>query len=608
MINDGHTQYALLKKRVGFTQDHVVEQLTKHGFSPDAVSPNDMSYTDILKLIAYISQAQQKGLSNTIIQESLLHTGWKKDDVNEAMQICHSIGGLQPRNIKTFTQKKKSKSMQKGVNPKVDLNLQEIDFKVDSQLQKTSQLLSQLRQKERNSVIAKIRDHLYGKKHFYSNLKKKSPNENNDDGKDENNNDKKNNKNESLKKQLQLEKKKNQLTNKQFEQLQQVIEGLNNSLMMQSSLQMQNQMAKNQPRVPIQPQSQEVQKPKEQDPVIIGDAPQLKSETPNQTKEEPVSKIVEEEKTEHHKQNEKVVKLSSQYKNPSLQIQSDSVSVTQKNPQKSSGSKDLASLEQKFQSMGNQSAGFGFYNQVVPDEIKYTQEPIGDRAQTGIPDLDLVIDGGFVRYSQTLVSGGPGTGKSTFALQYLIDGVVLYNEPGVYVTFEQSREAIIALGKQFGWDIENLEKQDMLVIHEYTPEQVYKALKSGGGSFRDLIDSIHAKRIAVDSITEYLMLFSSEMAQRREITDFYKLISRWNCTGVFVGEEDSNAVTKKASVLDYESDAVILLYNERKGDIRQRALEIFKMRGTKHAGRIFPIKMTDSGIVVDVKSSQIYRV
>ncbi|MFT4313338.1 MAG: RAD55 family ATPase [Candidatus Woesearchaeota archaeon] len=335
----------------------------------------------------------------------------------------------------------------------------------------------------------------------------------------------------------------------------------------------------------------------------------VKDDTQKMNQSVKKSEQSEEEKQQEQevKKTKEVVKLSSQYKNP-VHIHADSLTVGSQNKRKVKNINDLDSLEQEYMSQGQLSGSqYGFYNKVEQEELQLAQEPIGDRAQTGIPDLDQVIDGGFLRLSQTLISGGPGTGKSTFGLQYLINGIVLFNEPGVYVTFEQSREAIIELGKQFGWDIENLEKQEMLIIHEYTPEQVYKALKSGGGSFRDLVESIQAKRIVLDSITEYALLFNTEMSQRREIADFYRNLSRWGCTGLVIGEEESTITTRDASALDYESDAVILLYNERKGDIRQRSLEIYKMRGTKHAGRIFPMKVTDNGILVNIKAEQILR-
>jgi KaiC/GvpD/RAD55 family RecA-like ATPase len=286
-----------------------------------------------------------------------------------------------------------------------------------------------------------------------------------------------------------------------------------------------------------------------------------------------------------------VATLSSQYKNPK------SPNIALK----------VELLEEKFKNLSiNQRlqqadpVTMGLYNPVEADELETVDTPIGDRVQTGIADLDSVIEGGFVRKSSTVVYGGPGAGKTTFGLQYLINGIVLYNEPGVYITFEQTRESIISLGKNYGWDIENLEAQHMLIIHEYSPEQLTKAISGGGGSLRDLIDSIKAKRLVLDSITEYLSLFTTEISSRKACSDIFRLCVRWGVTLIAVGEDTTVNGTHQFTVLDYEADGIILLYNERRGDVRLRFLEILKMRDTRHAGRVFPMKLTKNGIVVKV--------
>jgi KaiC/GvpD/RAD55 family RecA-like ATPase len=299
----------------------------------------------------------------------------------------------------------------------------------------------------------------------------------------------------------------------------------------------------------------------------------------------------EDEQDPSSAQVKQVATLSSQYKNPK------SPTIALK----------VELLEEKFKNLSiNQRlqqadpVTLGLYNPLEADELETVDTPIGDRVQTGIADLDSVIEGGFVRKSSTVVYGGPGAGKTTFGLQYLINGIVLYNEPGVYITFEQTRESIISLGKNYGWDIENLEAQHMLVIHEYSPEQLAKAISSGGGSLRDLIDSIKAKRLVLDSITEYLSLFNSEISSRKACSDIFRLCVRWGVTLIAVGEDTVVNGTHQFTVLDYEVDGIILLYNERRGDVRLRFLEILKMRDTRHAGRVFPMKLTKNGIIVKV--------
>ncbi|MGM5483682.1 MAG: RAD55 family ATPase [Nanobdellota archaeon] len=239
-----------------------------------------------------------------------------------------------------------------------------------------------------------------------------------------------------------------------------------------------------------------------------------------------------------------------------------------------------------------------FKNDYVPEEVEFVDEPVGNRAQTGINGLDPVIQGGIRRLTSNLVAGGPGSGKTILSMEYIINGIEKFEENGIYITFEQSREELIELFKNFGKDLEKLEKEKKLLILRYTPEQIGKILESGGGILADSIDSIHAKRIVMDSISDFLMLYKNETEKRKACISLFELFRKFNCTSIFISEQEVDPLKHKSTVLEHQADGVILLYNERVGDIRQRAIEIFKMRGTKHAGRIFPMKITDVGIVI----------
>ena len=261
----------------------------------------------------------------------------------------------------------------------------------------------------------------------------------------------------------------------------------------------------------------------------------------------------------------------------------------------------LELLEERFKNLmgsGSSNQQFEYKNPLMTEELELVHEPVGDRAETGIEGLDPVIEGGLKRNTITMVAGGPGSGKSTLGLQFLYNGVVNHEENGIYITFEQQKERVIETGSMYGWKIQELIDQKKLLVLEYSPEQIDKMLKSGGGSFRDLIESIGAVRVVVDSITAFMLLYEGEIAQRRSCLEFFHNLSKWGCTSVVIVEEEYSTGSHSSSVLEYETDGVVILYNERRGDIRQRALEIFKMRDTKHAGRIFPMKLTSEGLVV----------
>ena len=100
------------------------------------------------------------------------------------------------------------------------------------------------------------------------------------------------------------------------------------------------------------------------------------------------------------------------------------------------------------------------------------------RVPTGIKGLDEAMSGGFVKDSINLIAGGPGSGKSIFALQYLIKGILDYKENGVYLTFEETRDKLVRYMENFGWDLEKLEKENKLRVIEISPKDVKKAVYS----------------------------------------------------------------------------------------------------------------------------------
>ena len=221
-----------------------------------------------------------------------------------------------------------------------------------------------------------------------------------------------------------------------------------------------------------------------------------------------------------------------------------------------------------------------------------------NRVSTGIPGLDDIMEGGLRRNSVNLIGGGAGAGKSIFAMQYLVHGVEHHNENGVYISFEESQEKILSDFKKFDWNIKNkIEKRQLAILH-YTPEQVNNVLEAGGGVIRDTIESINAKRLVVDSLTAFTLLYEKDLEKRRALLQLFEAINKWGITALLVSEQEEDPDKHLTSTIEFEVDGVILLYNARKGDIRERSLEIFKMRATQHAGRIFPMKIDNTGITI----------
>lgn len=224
------------------------------------------------------------------------------------------------------------------------------------------------------------------------------------------------------------------------------------------------------------------------------------------------------------------------------------------------------------------------------------QEITEERVPTGIIGLDDVIEGGLRTGSVSIVGGGAGSGKSIFCMQFLVRGIELYNEPGIYISFEENEEKILEDLRRLNWNLEQKIKDKKLIILYYTPEQVEKVLEAGGGIVRDAIESIGARRIVLDSLTAFTLLHENELAKRKAVLKLFDAIYKWRCTALLTLEQEPDPEKHTSAIMEFESDGVILLYNVRKGDVRERSLEVFKMRGVHHAAKIFPMKIDNQGI------------
>lgn len=221
-----------------------------------------------------------------------------------------------------------------------------------------------------------------------------------------------------------------------------------------------------------------------------------------------------------------------------------------------------------------------------------------DRVATDIPGLDVVMGGGFEKCSTNMIAGGAGSGKSIFGVQFLVNGATKFNEPGVYLTFEEGRKKLQKHMQKFGWELEKLEQQKKIAVIEYMPEHVEKLIEEGGGIIENTISKIKAKRIVIDSLTAFTMLFKGDLERRKACHALFEMLQKWGCTTLLIAEYEPDYEKHQSTLMEFEADGVILLYNTRKGDYRERSLEILKLRGTHHSSSIFLMKITDSGIVV----------
>ncbi len=223
-----------------------------------------------------------------------------------------------------------------------------------------------------------------------------------------------------------------------------------------------------------------------------------------------------------------------------------------------------------------------------------------ERIATGIAGLDGLVGGGFKRNTINLIAGAPGTGKTIFAVQFIMEGI-RKGEPGVYITFEEKKKNVYEDMLEFGWDLEKAEKEGKFIFMEYTPEQVKNILTEGGGIVESVIEKTKARRIVIDSITSFTLLYGDELTKKEAALALFELISKWNCTGLLTSQDISKDELTISTALEFEVDGIILVYHVRKKGTRIRAIEILKMRGTKIPEKTFQLEITNKGIKINTQ-------
>lgn len=229
---------------------------------------------------------------------------------------------------------------------------------------------------------------------------------------------------------------------------------------------------------------------------------------------------------------------------------------------------------------------------------KLRKASLSNRIPTYISGLDSLIEGGFKKNSINLVVGGAGSGKTIFALQFLINNIIKHNETVMYITFEEKKKELYDNMQAFGWDLEKFEKSGKLIFLEYSPEQVKKMLLEGGGLIENILTKSKIRLIVIDSITSFTLLYQNELARKEAALSLFGLIRSWNCTAVLT-EEISDFERSERGGLQFEVDSIILLYHGKERGIRKRAIEILKMRGTTHAGKTIQLNVTKKGLEVN---------
>jgi KaiC/GvpD/RAD55 family RecA-like ATPase len=235
-----------------------------------------------------------------------------------------------------------------------------------------------------------------------------------------------------------------------------------------------------------------------------------------------------------------------------------------------------------------------------------------NRIKSGVIGLDPLIEGGFPEGRSILVSGGCGTGKTIFCMQYIYNGAKEYGEPGVYVTLDERPNLIREDVMRFGWDLKKLEDQNMLQLVDGTiaklgmPSEEEFSLPVTGFDVDKLllevmrvIKRIGAKRAVIDSIPALGFNFESTNEVRKAVLKLSYMLMRSGVTALMTSEvSDGNAKYGKYGVEEYVVDGVVVLHYMGVGTQSNRTLHIRKMRATHHSEDLHPIEITNQGMNV----------
>ena len=227
----------------------------------------------------------------------------------------------------------------------------------------------------------------------------------------------------------------------------------------------------------------------------------------------------------------------------------------------------------------------------------------GVRIKTGITGLDEMLDGGFLPNSANLIEGAPGTGKTTIAMQFIYNGIKNWNENGLIISFEEFVPQYYHDAAQFGWDLKAYEKEEKLKIIFSNPSTVLDEISNPDSELLRLMEKQKIKRVVIDSISHFETL-AGDVAQLREIErQVVNGFKREGTTAIFIRENDSvlGEVASMNSKIPFVVDSFILLrYVEIDSEI-QKALTIFKMRGSDHKKDIRKYRCAENGIEVESK-------
>ena len=225
------------------------------------------------------------------------------------------------------------------------------------------------------------------------------------------------------------------------------------------------------------------------------------------------------------------------------------------------------------------------------------------KSPTGIQGLDEITGGGLPRGRPTLICGGAGCGKTLLAMEFLVRGATQFNEPGIFMTFEETAKDLTQNFASLGFDLKDLvarkkialdfvriERSEIEETGEYDLEGLFIRLGFA-------IDAIGAKRVVMDTIESLFSGLPNPLILRAELRRLFRWLKDKGVTAIITGERGNETLTRKG-LEEYVSDCVIVLDHRVNEQVSSRRLRVVKYRGSTHGTNEYPFLIDEDGISI----------
>ncbi len=225
------------------------------------------------------------------------------------------------------------------------------------------------------------------------------------------------------------------------------------------------------------------------------------------------------------------------------------------------------------------------------------------KTPTGIHGLDEITRGGLPKGRPTLICGGAGCGKTLLSMEFLVRGALQYGEPGVFMSFEETPGELAQNTASLGFDLNDLVRRRKIAIDAVHLER--SEIEETGeydleGLFIRLghaIDTVHAKRVVLDTVESLFSNFLNPLILRSELRRLFRWLKAKGVTAIITAERGEGSLTRYG-LEEYVSDCVILLDHRVSNQITTRRLRVVKYRGSPHGTNEYPFLINENGISV----------